>query len=346
MLAGHADWSVDARKRWMTLVRRQGGCWRVTSPEPVGEPSSLIVRLLDLAEGAPVGFGVDFPLGLPRAYAARAGIGDFRTWLLGLDAAAPLFAPCPSLAEVGLERPFYPKSSIAGAGQMVVLAERLGLGGADALRRDVDWPTARRPGAAPLFWTMGANQCGKAGLAAWRDCLLPALRAGLPLDLWPYAGRFVDVLAPGRLALAETYPAEAMVQLGVPRLGSKRRQADRAGLAPAIAAAMARLGAVADAKLTAMLESGFGATPDGEDRFDSLLGALNVIAVIDGAPDGVPDDPVIRAVEGWVLGQVDPPRFPVRAADRPARFGPPNPALRSLRADPLPAGSGRTSVWR
>lgn len=340
MLAGHADWSVDARKRWMTLARRRAGHWHVTAPEPVGEPSNLIERLLVRAGNAPVGFGVDFPLGLPRFYATRAGIGDFRAWLRGLDPASPFFAPCASLGEVGLERPFYPKSSIAGAGQMALLAERLGLSGADALRRDVDWPTARRPGAAPLFWTMGANQCGKAGLAAWRDCLLPAMRAGLPLDLWPYAGRFVDVLAGGRIVLAETYPAEAMVQLGIPRLGSKRRQADRAGLAPAIGTAMVRLGAVADDGLAAMLDNGFGAAPDGEDRFDSLLGALNVIAVIDGAPDGVPDDPVIRAVEGWVLGQVDPPRFPIPASDRPAPFGPPPRVRRSRRADPLPAGSG------
>ncbi len=340
ILAGHADWSVDPRKRWMTLARRRAGRWHIVAPELVGEPSSLIKWLLVRAEGAPVGFGVDFPLGLPRAYAVRTRIGDFWDWLQGLDPAAPLFAPCATLDEVGLERPFYPKFSIAGPGQMARLAERLGLGVADALRRDVDWPTARRPGAAPLFWTMGANQCGKAGLAGWRDCLLPAVRAGLPLDLWPYAGRFADLLAPGRLALAETYPAEAMVQLGIARLGSKRRQADRAVLAPAIAAVMAGLDAAPDAALIAMLEDGFGATPDGEDRFDSLLGALNVIAVIDGAPDGVPDDPVIRSVEGWVLGQVDPPRFPMIASGVPIARLPRRQVRRSRRGDRLPADSG------
>ncbi|HEX7388862.1 MAG TPA: hypothetical protein VF286_02045, partial [Acidiphilium sp.] len=127
MLAGHADWSVDARKRWMTLARRRRGRWHVTAPEPVGEPATLFARLLARDEGAPVGFGVDFPLGLPRAYAARAGIDDFPAWLRGLDPAGPVFAPCETMDQVGLDRPFYPRTSIAGAGQMARLAEKLGI---------------------------------------------------------------------------------------------------------------------------------------------------------------------------------------------------------------------------
>jgi hypothetical protein len=86
--------------------------------------------------------------------------------------------------------------------------------------------------------------------------------------------------------------------------GSKRRRSDRAALGPALLAAMAANGAAPEPELEAAALDGFGADAAGEDRFDSLLGVLCVIGVLDGRrPDGAPDDPWLTRWEGWVLGQ-------------------------------------------
>ena len=318
VVAAHADWSVNADKRWMSVARRDDGLWKIGMPEKVGDATTLAARLLDRAAGAAVVLGVDFPLGLPRAYSKIAGIADFTVWLAGLDPADGVFRPCATLDEVSLARPFYPLKSMAGAGQMARLAAALGLNDAAALRRAVDCRTARRPAGAPLFWTMGANQCGKAALSGWRDCLLPAFTRNVPLRLWPFAGTLPDLLAPDIVAIAETYPAEAMVQTGLKLVGSKRRRQDRSALSPALRAHFAACRHTPARDLVALIEDGFGARPEGEDAFDSLLGVLGLIRVIDGAPDGTEaglpgDEPVIRATEGWVLGQVDPPLPPVPA---------------------------------
>jgi hypothetical protein len=82
----------------------------------------------------------------------------------------------------------------------------------------------------------------------------------------------------------------------------------RRATAPALRAAMAALRVEPDAALAADIAEGFGARPDGEDRFDSLIGLLGVIAVLEEAqPDHIPDDPWIRRWEGWVLGQTEEP---------------------------------------
>jgi hypothetical protein len=192
-------------------------------------------------------------------------------------------------------------------------AAALGLpGGADALHRACDRATAERPAGAPPFWTLGANQSGKAAIHAWREVLIPALHGGgaaPPVALWPFNGPFRALLRPGTVAVAECYPAEAMRQLGIRPLGSKRRHADRLALVPALRAAMAVLGAGPDDALDALMRDGFGADAAGEDRFDCVLGALGTLAVIEGRrTDEAPDDPWIRRWEGWVLGQAHPGR--------------------------------------
>lgn len=319
LLAVHADWSVNDRKRWMCRAHREDGTWRISAPVRVGPTATLITRLLTEAAGAPVALGVDFPLGLPRAYAALAEIGSFVGWLRGLELDDPLFEPCATLDEINLGRPFYPRRSVAGPGQMARQAAALGLPDTAGLRRMVDFRTARRPAGAPLFWTMGANQCGKGAITGWRDFLLPGIAQGLPVRLWPYAGAFRDLLEPGVVAVAETYPTEAMVQLGLRLKGSKRRQSDRAALAPALRQMMGLMGVVPNPALAGLLDNGFGPSGDGEDPFDSVLGVLGLIRVTDGAPDGTEagqpgNADVIRAIEGWVLGQVDPPLDPQECA--------------------------------
>jgi hypothetical protein len=310
LLAAHADWSVDPRKRFVSVARRGTRGWTVAAPVPVGEVGDFLVRLHIAAAGAPVALGVDFPVGLPRAYAARHGDGDFPAFLRGLAHRPDFFRVCAALEEVAPHRPFYPARGIKG---MTRAAHAAALGFADAvmLSRLCDRATAIRPAGAPLFWTLGANQVGKAAIAAWRDMLVPALVADAPVDLWPFAGPFRGLLAPGRVALAETYPAEALRHLGLRLPGSKRRQTDRASLAGPLRTVMAARGIRAHRALDAALDDGFGADAAGEDRFDSLLGVLCVINVLDGhRPDSAPADPWLTRWEGWVLGQTDLPASP------------------------------------
>ncbi|MDJ0389362.1 hypothetical protein QMO56_14675 [Roseomonas sp. E05] len=306
MIAAHADWSLDPRKRWVSIARRRGGLWRAEAPRPVGDPAALVAGLL--AEGVPLAFGLDLPLGLPRGFAAGRVEPDFCHFLRGLTATPEFFLVSPTLETVSAARPFYPARGLRGMTR-AAHAAALGLGGAAALNRWCDCATAERPAGAPVFWTLGANQSGKAAIAAWRDWLAPALAAGAPLRLWPFQGGLHELLAPGAAVLAETYPAEALRHLGVVLAGSKRVPEVRRAAAPSLRLAMARLGVRPSRGLAAALGEGFGTDAVGEDRFDSLLGLLCVIGVLDGArPDFVPEDGWVRRWEGWVLGQTALPR--------------------------------------
>ncbi len=320
LCAAHADWSINPAKRRLSWAALYGETWHISAPQPVGAPRDLLARLHHAASGAPLAFGVDFPLGLPRAYAKAAAIADFPTWLRGLQPNDPIFQVCDTIADLSLARPFYPRGAVSGPGHRDAQARALGFAATEDLSRAVDHPTARRPGGAPLFWTLGANQCGKAALSAWRDCLLPGFAARLPLHLWPFEGDFHTLLRPNSITIAETYPAEALVQLELSLQGSKRRQSDRARLAPALLDTLTRLRATPSPELRAVIIDGFSAAATGEDAFDSLLGLLNVIAVINGAPERDPLSPC-DPVEGWVLGQIDPPLIkpPLRSPPRAAR---------------------------
>ncbi len=330
-LAAHADWSLFPGKRWLTRrpARRRGMARRGTG---IGRRSGapLPARLLAAAGGGAVALGVDLPLGLPRRYAALyATLADFPAFLRGLAHRPDFFAVCATLAEVG-------------AGAAVLSGARRArhdpggaCGGPRArrCRRAVarcDRATAERPAGAPLFWTLGANQSGKAAIAAWRDFLLPALAP----PRRPGSGRSRATCCacspPGAIVVAETYPAEALRHLGLRMGGSKRRQADRAALARPLRAAMAALSARARRRRwSRRLADGFGADAAGEDRFDSLLGVLCVLGVLDGVrPDGVPDDPWIRRWEGWVLGQTALPAMPAAPLTADTRQVPPPARLR------------------
>ncbi|EFH11119.1 hypothetical protein HMPREF0731_2663, partial [Pseudoroseomonas cervicalis ATCC 49957] len=113
MIAAHADWSVDPRKRWVSIARRRaGGDWRAEAPRLVGEPAALVAGLL--AEGVPVALGLDLPLGLPRGYAAGRGEADFPAFLRGLVASPDFFLVSPTLETVTTARPFYPARGVRG----------------------------------------------------------------------------------------------------------------------------------------------------------------------------------------------------------------------------------------
>jgi hypothetical protein len=313
-LVVHADWSTGSTKRWMTqAVLGTTGRYRLSPPEPVGETTMLLRRLRDTAGTTDcVLLGFDFPIGLPIAYARRAGIDNFLTLLRELaEGARPdFFRVATRLSEVGLDRPLFPQGDATGLKRADFLTT-LGFT-KDELYRRCERARPARAAAAPLFWTVGGNQVGKAALAAWREVLCPGLLdRSLDLAIWPFAGPLASLLAPGRIVVAETYPAECYVHLGLdlrrtPTGGKsgKRVQSSRAANGPAFIAWAAANGVELDARLADELGSGFGPNENGEDRFDATVGLAGMLNVILGRqPSGEPDEEQICRLEGWILGQ-------------------------------------------
>src|SRR3954470_7057278 len=160
-------------------------------PPPPRSASSPPRRRGRLAPALPVALGLDLPLGVPREFAAGRPEPGFTAFLRGLAATPDFFRVSPGLDTVSPARPFYPARGIAGMTR-AAHAAALGLSGPVGLSRWCDRATAERPAGAPLFWTLGANQSGKAAITAWRDWIVPALgaqgAADAPIRLWPFEG--------------------------------------------------------------------------------------------------------------------------------------------------------------
>ncbi|WP_333668770.1 hypothetical protein [Elioraea tepidiphila] len=308
-LAGHADWSSDPRKCWIAVAGRDAeGRWTAKAPVPVGPPGSLAARLTATAAGGAAVLGLDVPLGLPRLYAERhAGAPDFPAFLRTLAGRPSFFAVAATLEEVSPDRPFYPARGARGMTR-AAHAAALGLPDPSCLGRRCDLRTATRPAGAPLFWTLGANQAGKAAIHAWREMLLPALAEGGAIRLWPFEGTLAELARPGALVLAETYPAECYRHIGVRLAGSKRRRSARLAAGAALIAWARDAGVTVAPDLAAAIADGFGADAAGEDRFDCVCGLFGVLNVLLGRrAEAYPDDPALLCWEGWVLGQTDQP---------------------------------------
>jgi len=309
MLIAHADWSLHPAKRWLCVARETPTGWAAEAPIPVGDLHDLIARLRKQAGDAPLLLGIDTPIGLPIAYAERAGITSFRNFLandLGLGEWATFAFPAVTATEISLHRPFYP-SGAGKKGQVSVqhLVHGLGLTSASHLFRDCELASTPLPGI--LFWTLGAKQTGKAALRAWTELIEPALATDPSVRLWPFDGDLPDLLTAGRTVIAETYPAAAMrlLDITVPAQG-KTSQAARIAAAPRIFEVCDDIDITPSTALAATVADGFGPQKSGEDPFDALLGLLGMVAVASGAePSGIgtPDEPPhVRTVEGWILG--------------------------------------------
>lgn len=310
VLIAHADWSMAPSKRWLALALPTGRGWTAQPPQPVGDLHTLLPHLLHLAgPDTAVLLGVDFPIGLPLAYAQRAGVDDFLALLpqLGRGDWAEFYAVAETPEQISLRRPFYPQRP--GAARRAHLVERLGLPSAEALLRRCDLSQPDRPAAAPLFWTLGAQQVGKAAIVGWRDLLAPALRKGWPpVALWPFGGALTALLRPGQVVVAEAYPRASYRRLGV-RFdrsvgGGKGSQAQRWANASALLTWAESAGVDLAEPLAAAIADGFGADAAGEDRFDAVVGLFGAVEVVAGrCSAGEPDDLTVRRVEGWILGQ-------------------------------------------
>jgi hypothetical protein len=327
-LLAHADWSVDCRKRWMAVATRQpDGRYRLRAAQRVGPLTTLLERLEAEAVGGPVLVGFDFPIGLPRAYADRAGIDDFVKALpcFGKGRWPQFYDVACSPAEIGLDRPFYPMTYKSKGLCRQQLPDGLGLACWLDLLRRCDRRSATRSAACALFWTLGGQQVGKAAIAGWRDLLAPTLRNGLDLALWPFQGSLHELLARHRFVVAETYPAEFYRHLGLSlkngkgnqkvhqqngksplkrEKGGKGNQKVRQRNAEALLKWTKCTGVDLDPAPHAEIKNGFGDDSRGDDRFDAVIGLFGMLNVVLGQrASGEPDDPVVRRIEGWILGQ-------------------------------------------
>lgn len=316
-IVAHADWSTTDNKRWIAIARPSGGHFVVDRLERVGDVGTLLSRLAASAQGGTALIGFDFPLGVPLAYARRAGICSFREVLrrAGTEMWPKFFEPASRPDEISTQRPFYPARP--GGSSHAHLISRLGVTSIGELLRLCERATDERNAACSLFWTLGANQVGRAAISGWRDVLCPAIKERADsFGLWPFDGELEHLLRTKQYVVVETYPAEAYSHLALSRPGigwSKRNQVDRQREA-------SKLNAWADHRnirfapdLDAAMASGFGASSHGEDCFDALVGLLSMLTVISGErPCYAPNDHTVRTTEGWIFGQL-PQRQPGHA---------------------------------
>jgi hypothetical protein len=318
-LVAHADWSMHAAKRWMAsaVLRPEG--YLALPPAPVGPLESFWPRLAAAAGRGPIVVGFDFPIGLPAVYAERAGITGF---LEALDRFGDDFyqiARTP--AQIALSRPFYPHRP--GGRSRRQLLDGLGFTDWQHLHRRCDRSTPERQAACPMFWTLGANQVGRAAITGWRDLLAPARQGGLDVAIWPFDGALADLLGTRRFVVAETYPGEVYGHLGLDlrRHGGKRRRAARAANAARMLDWAERSGIALAPALAAEITDGFGPHQGGDDRFDAVVGLFGLLNVLSGVrSSGEPADPMVQRIEGWILGldaAETPPDGPRAGSARP-----------------------------
>ena len=314
----HADWSINPEKRQVAVAELTAEHhYRVMS---LGPAQPLLTAPGDLRLGlnvAPLGpgqlwVGLDFPIGLPRAYAEQAGITFFPDFL-------PLIGkePWDRFADVGataddvsLHRPFYPARP--GGTRQTHLYEGLGLT-RQQIRRRCDGNDAES-----IFWTLGGKQVGKAALAGWTFLSTVPAQA---VRLWPFHGPLTKLLDgdPAAVVVSETYPREfyQYFRTSFNGRGSKRKREDRLDWIPDLLRWGDALEVEWQEEPRQRVESGFSEEANGEDEFDAVVGLLGMISVITGVVDsGEPeDDPAVTAVEGWILGRKsDPASFSRRNA--------------------------------
>ena len=307
-LVTHADWSKDPKKRWCsTATLDTDGRYRIGAPEPVGDLSAYFTRLLNgVGADAVVLSGFDFPIGLPKSYADKAGITRFRSALprFGRGRWRDFYRPADTRSAVSVTRPFYPTSPRGTCRQHLV--EGLGMEDFGELYRRCEKQPGRNRAAA-LFWLVGGNQVGAAAITGWRDLIGPALaNKDIAVSIWPFDGDLTKLSKRPGVVVTETYPADVYRRLDLEirrNKRSKRRQSDRALDAEAMTAWARNRQVHLTDQLRAEIADGFGESPYGEDPFDAFVGLLGMLDVVLGnSPSGAPGDPTIQ-IEGWILGQ-------------------------------------------
>jgi hypothetical protein len=284
----HADWGTAPEKRWAAEARLQVDHYIATAPTVAANP---VLTALREPRRAIVGF--DFPIGIPKTYAARVGVSSFVELLpqLGRGDWRHFFTPASRPEEISLYRPFYPRRP--GGTTQRHLLDALGISSMDELRRSCERAHRTRRAAEVLFWTLGPKQVGRAAIAGWRDVLIPSLR---DIRLWPFHGLLGD-LVDAPVVICETYPSEFYGHLGLPR---EKTEAVRRSAAPAVMAVVEQLDVTIDPRVREGICRGF-TNDDAYDAFVGLLGMLNVVLGNRVEAPLLTED--ARKVEGWILGQ-------------------------------------------
>jgi hypothetical protein len=112
-----------------------------------------------------------------------------------------------------------------------------------------------------------------------------------------------QLIEDGHTVVVEAYPGEAYSRLGIARGFGKQEQQSRI-LAGAMLLDWADYtGVELSGALRELVADGFGADANGEDRFDAVAGLFGLLDVALGlCPCPEPEEPVIREVEGWIMG--------------------------------------------
>lgn len=304
----HADWSTSAKKRWLARAELVEQIYLVHSPELVGDLSTFLHQLADRAGKAScLLIGFDFPIGLPNTYAQRAGFPDFISGLslFGKHRWSGFYDPAETADQISLYRPFYPYRP--GGTLRQHLIDGLGMESFDQLLRTCDKTPPLQRTAAPLFWTLGAQQVGKAAINGWKYVLAPGLQdPELDLSIWPFSGKLADLVGRGRIIAVESYPAEAFKQLdllGAQQRFSKRQQGDRKFISQNLFQHASISGIRLESELEQEIRNGFGNQASGEDRFDALIGLLGMLKILDKEIDFTePKMESVRRTEGWIFG--------------------------------------------
>jgi hypothetical protein len=301
----HSDWGSHPRKRWLCKAHRRTNGWSVEAPKQVeNHPQLLDCLTKEIGNDGIAVVGFDFPIGIPAKYASLIGVAEFRHFLPRLGTADYLdfYRVCAEPSEISHYRPFYPYRP--GGANHNHLLSALDLTKFDDLRRMCERAHDDRKAACPLFWTLGANQVGKAAIIGWRDVIIPALENNDSVLLWPFDGPLNQLLKPGKIVIVETYPAEYYRWFfRDQRLKSKGELADRRRVGPSLLewAKSARQGVELSFELRSCILAGFEA---GDDAFDAAVGLLGMLEVlINGRSSGEPQEPCVKKLEGWILGQ-------------------------------------------
>jgi hypothetical protein len=302
-----ADWSKSDAKRWMARAELQPGgtSYRAFPPEPVGDVATLLDRLIAQSRPqATILLGLDFPIGLPRAYATAAELHEqgFRAALgqFGQEGKWQRFYEISDSPEI--TRPFYPPpTQVRGLYSRARLLTGLGLKAASDSLRLCDRKSGTRSVAECLFYTLGGKQVGPAHIDGWSRLLAPALPR---IRLWPFDGEFADLLTEPGIVVAEIYPGEAYHHLGlengIGRKLSKTRREDRRSVGHALLKQKSE-----EVQLTSSLISWIDWGFLEEDDFDATVGLLSMLQVVTGKRAVIlPTDADVRKIEGWILGQL------------------------------------------
>jgi len=300
----HADWGNKPAKRWCArAVLGADGNYTAFAPEPADTPGSLIgQRRTEAGETGCTFAGFDFPIGVPAAYAKRAGISSFRALLpnLGRGEWKDFYSVCDKPEQICVHRPFYPSREFKGK-LKADLFRGHGVSSLEPLLRRCERGGNGHKQACCLFWTLGGNQVGKAAIIGWREVLAPALRDGGPVSLWPFDGPLSTLFVPGSVVVAETWPAECYGWFSKDGLRGKGSQDKRREFGASLLRWADAQSVTLEDCLRKEIQGGF---PQGDDAFDAVVGLFGMLHVCLGQREpGEPDDRAIREIEGWILGR-------------------------------------------